>query len=131
MLFEITIKYKSTNVKETVLLNAENYTDAETKTFEYLNKTDSSVKLSIKELSKYKVIVNDSKKATVWYKATVVNACSENGKELTERILYNAENSEAAFDFTEEYAVNNTEYEAARCISLKETNISHFLKDEE
>lgn len=139
MLFEILIKNTILRENVRLVLNAENYTDAEAKAYSYIEQEKqqwkaSLAKISIKELSKYKVIQSlgdGSLKNDVWYKATVVNGISERGKELTERILFDAKNSYDALEKAETYAVEKGNYEAARCIQLKETDISEVVLDEE
>lgn len=132
MFFEITIKFGRTDNRK-IVVEAENYTEAEAKVQSYLEEIQrKSLKTSIKELSKFCIRKNTDNDADIWFKATIVNGISESGKELTKKILFNAKNSQSAFDLAENYAVNENGYEAARCVQLKETDISEvILKDEE
>lgn len=129
MYFEGLIK-QGRSFKRKIVFNAVSYTDAEAILTEYVTKEFSfaDFKLSIKELSKIEILVRKDKEQ-LWFKATVTNGISESGgKELSSRILFNADNFNDAIEYLHSITIES-DYEGARCTMIKETDIYTVLKE--
>lgn len=125
MYFEVTFSF--IKLKSKFVFKAENYTDAEAKCYKLIKDKEwnEPSKITIKELQKYEVLKETE--GEVWFKSTVVDEISEKGKELNKKILFNANN----FDEATEYLnglLEDSSYEGARCILLKETDIQDIIE---
>lgn len=127
MYFEGLIK-QGRSFKRKIVFNAVSYTDAEAILTKYAKEESllSDFKLSIKELSKIEIVARPDEEQ-VWFKATIVTGISESGKELPSKILFNANNFDEAINYLNQIT-GECDYEGARCIMIKETDIYSVLQ---